>query len=42
MIRDGLRSTLQNYGSGRAPIFYYVSDVLVLSGRDVMSESLQA
>jgi len=32
-------NALQNYTSG-APIFYYVFDVLVLSGQDVMSEPL--
>jgi bifunctional non-homologous end joining protein LigD len=31
---------LQNYGSSDSPIFYYVFDVLVLSGHDVMSEPL--
>jgi hypothetical protein len=29
-------NTLQNYGSSSAPIFYYVFDVLVLAGRNVM------
>ena len=32
---------LQNYGSGGAPVFYYVFDVLVLSGRDVTGEPLR-
>jgi DNA ligase D-like protein (predicted ligase) len=31
---------LQNYGSAGAPLIYYVFDVLVVSGRDVMSEPL--
>src|ERR1700674_3252649 len=31
---------LQNYGSSKAPILYYVFDVLVLAGRDVMKEPL--
>lgn len=33
-------NALQNYGSASAPIVYYVFDVLVLAGRDVMSEPL--
>jgi bifunctional non-homologous end joining protein LigD len=33
-------NALQNYASGSTPIVYYVFDVLVLGGRDVMSESL--
>jgi len=33
-------NTLQNYGSSRAPLFYYAFDLLVLSGRSVMHESL--
>jgi bifunctional non-homologous end joining protein LigD len=35
-------NTLQNYGSSRAPLFYYAFDLLVLSGRSVMNESLDA
>jgi bifunctional non-homologous end joining protein LigD len=31
---------LQNYGSSKAPLFYYVFDLLILAGRDVMSESV--
>ena len=31
---------LQNYGSSDSPIFYYVFDLLILSGHDVMSEPL--
>jgi bifunctional non-homologous end joining protein LigD len=33
---------LQNHGSGQASIVYYVFDVLVFAGRDVMSEPLAA
>ena len=33
-------NSLQNYGSASAPILYYVFDVLLLSGRDLMSEPL--
>ena len=33
-------NTLQNYGSAKAPVFYYVFDVLVHGGRNVMSEPL--
>src|SRR5215467_8757505 len=33
-------NTLQNYGSSKAPIIYYVFDVLILAGRDVRSERL--
>ena len=31
---------LQNYGSSTAPLIYYVFDVLVLTGEDVMGETL--
>jgi DNA ligase D-like protein (predicted ligase) len=31
---------LQNYGSAGAPLIYYVFDVLILNGRNVMSEPL--
>jgi DNA ligase D-like protein (predicted ligase) len=31
---------LQNYGSSKSPLVYYIFDVLVLSGRDVMAEPL--
>jgi len=31
---------LQNYGSSTAPIYFYVFDVLILEGRNVMEESL--
>jgi ATP-dependent DNA ligase len=34
-------SALQNYGSGRAPIVYYVFDLMMLDGRDVMREPLE-
>jgi ATP-dependent DNA ligase len=33
---------LQNYGSSKAPIIYYVFDVMVLGGRDVMAEPLDS
>lgn len=33
-------NTLQNYGSAKAPVFYYVFDVLVHCGRNLMSEPL--
>ena len=33
---------LQNHGSSGAPIVYYVFDVLILEGRDVMVEPLSA
>jgi bifunctional non-homologous end joining protein LigD len=32
--------TLQNYGSAGAPLHFYVFDVLILAGRDVMAEPL--
>src|ERR687891_923117 len=34
-------NTLQNYGSATAPVIYYVFDVMVLGGRDVMREPLE-
>ena len=33
---------LQNYGSSKAPVLYFVFDVMTLAGRDVMQESLEA
>ena len=33
-------NALQNFGSAKAPVFFYVFDVLVLSGRGLMSEPL--
>lgn len=33
-------NALQNYGSSKAPIFYFLFDVLVLGGQNVMSEHL--
>jgi DNA ligase D-like protein (predicted ligase) len=33
-------NTLQNHGSMKVPIIYYVFDVLILDGRNVMSEPL--
>ncbi len=35
-------SALQNYGSAQTPLLYYIFDVLMLSGRDVQTESLAA
>jgi bifunctional non-homologous end joining protein LigD len=35
-------NTLQNYGSSKNPILYYVFDVLILAGRDVMGLPLTA
>ena len=35
-------NALQNYGSARIRIVYYVFDVLILSGRNIMSEHLAA
>jgi DNA ligase D-like protein (predicted ligase) len=35
-------NTLQNYGSTTTPVFFYVFDLLVLSGRDVMREPLES
>src|SRR5262245_32875147 len=34
-------NALQNYGSAPAPVIYYVFDVMVLAGRDVMREPLE-
>ena len=33
-------NVLQNYGSSKAPLLYYVFDVMVLAGTDVMGETL--
>jgi len=33
-------NVLQNYGSAKAPVFFYVFDVMVLAGKDVRSDSL--
>src|SRR5258706_9089403 len=33
-------ATLQNYGSAGAPLHFFIFDLLVLGGRDVMGESL--
>ncbi len=35
-------NALQNYGSSKVSIFYYLFDVLVLEGRNVMSHPLSA
>lgn len=34
-------NALQNYGASAAPVVYYVFDVMVLAGRDVMGEPLE-
>ena len=34
-------NALQTYGSASMPVVYYVFDVMILSGRDVMRESLE-
>ena len=34
-------NALQNYGSAPAPVVYYVFDVMVLAGRNVMREPLE-
>jgi bifunctional non-homologous end joining protein LigD len=34
-------NALQNFGSSSAPVVYYVFDVMVLAGRDLMREPLQ-
>jgi bifunctional non-homologous end joining protein LigD len=41
--QDGRPSfnALQNYGSAPAPVVYYVFDLMVLGGRDVMREALE-
>jgi bifunctional non-homologous end joining protein LigD len=33
-------NVLQNYGSSKVPLLYYVFDIMMLSGKDVMSEPL--
>jgi bifunctional non-homologous end joining protein LigD len=40
--KDGRPSfnTLQNFGSGGAPLHFYIFDLLILEGRDVMGEPL--
>src|SRR4029077_12212600 len=40
--REGKPSfnTLQNYGSAGAPLYFYIFDLLILKGRDVMGEPL--
>ncbi len=39
-FHHAMRLALQNHGSANVPIFYYVFDVLILAGRDVMDETL--
>jgi ATP-dependent DNA ligase len=34
-------NALQNYGSALAPVMYYIFDVMVFAGRDVMREPLE-
>src|SRR5205823_8359026 len=34
-------NALQNYGSAAAPVVYYVFDIMVLAGRNVMREPLE-
>ena len=34
-------NALQNYGSAPAPVVYYVFDVMMLAGRDVMRQPLE-
>src|SRR5262245_14833354 len=34
-------NALQNYGSAATPVIYYVFDVMVLSGRDLMAKTLE-
>jgi bifunctional non-homologous end joining protein LigD len=33
-------SVLQNYGSAKAPVVYFVFDVMMLAGQDVMNQPL--
>jgi len=33
-------NVLQNYGTAKAPVFYYVFDVLILKGQDLQGETL--
>jgi ATP-dependent DNA ligase len=34
-------NTLQNYAASQTPILYYVFDVMILAGRDIIGESLK-
>jgi ATP-dependent DNA ligase len=34
-------NTLQNFGSGQAPLHFYIFDLMVLAGKDVMGETLE-
>src|SRR5918993_651473 len=34
-------NVLQNYGASKAPVLFFVFDVMVLAGRDVMREPLE-
>jgi len=31
---------LQNYGASKAPLVYYIFDLMILAGRDVVGEPL--
>jgi DNA ligase D-like protein (predicted ligase) len=33
---------LQNYGSSKAPIVYYIFDLMILAGKDVMGQTLES
>lgn len=33
-------NTLQNFGTGHAPLYFYIFDVMILAGKDVMGEPL--
>ena len=35
-------NALQNYGSSSGPLFYYVFDVMIVGGKDVKAQSLEA
>jgi ATP-dependent DNA ligase len=35
-------NALQNFASSRTPVLYYVFDILILSGHDLMAESLKS
>src|SRR5579863_74530 len=34
-------NTLQNFGAGQAPLHFYIFDLMVLGGKDVMGETLE-
>ena len=35
-------NALQNYGASKTPLLYYVFDVMVLAGKDIMGEPITA